>query len=293
MSIRLASTQLLASAILLSAYAGHGIRGDAISGSGGSGPSPLVNDLSLPTDAGKEYRWSVVAPPADGTLVVYEDGSYTYTAPPGTANLTVTYTYRVWQDGADIGTATETIIIGAGSGGDLTVPTMTGSIAVSALTSTSYSISWPAGSDNVAVTSYERSTDGGVTWVDVGNVLSANVSGRTPGTIDAVYVRAKDAAGNVSAPLMAAVTLASVSITTDPLTDYDASVLGLTTIDRVAVLRVTDNALVATRSNVVTDVDGVLVITDAALVPGTRYMVLAYNVANAALMRGAKAYTAA
>lgn len=114
MSIRLASAQLVTPGILLSAYASHGVRGDAVPSTGTHGNSPLFNDLALPADAAKEYRWSIVTPPAVGTLTPYEDGSYSYTPPGGTVNLAVTYTYRLWQDGVDLGTATESIVIGAG-----------------------------------------------------------------------------------------------------------------------------------------------------------------------------------
>lgn len=94
------------------------------------------------------------------------------------------------------------------TGGDTTVPTLTGAITLSALTPTSYTLTHAAGADNVAVTSYELSLDGGTTWADVGNVLTNNVTGRTPGATDQVRYRSKDAAGNVSTPALSlAVTL--------------------------------------------------------------------------------------
>ncbi|MBK9362993.1 MAG: hypothetical protein IPM99_18765 [Rubrivivax sp.] len=116
MSCRVDTAPLLAGACVVSLYAGHGVRGDAIPSTGTHGPSPLYNDLSLPADAAKEHRWGIVTPPATGALVVYEDGSYAYTPPGGTVDLTATYTYRLWQDGVDLGTASESIVIGAGSG---------------------------------------------------------------------------------------------------------------------------------------------------------------------------------
>lgn len=106
---------------------------------------------------------------------------------------------------------------------DTTPPVLTGSIGVTGLSSTGYTLTWPAGTDNVAVTGYQRSLDGGGAWVDVGNVLTANISGRTPGTTDAVRVRARDAAGNVSAPaLAAAVTLLVDSSYPEPVTVPEA-----------------------------------------------------------------------
>lgn len=116
MSCRVDTAPLLAGACVVSLYAGHGVRGDQVPSTGTHGPSPIYNDLALPGDAAKEYRWAIVTPPASGSLVIYEDGSYAYTPPGGTVDLTASYTYRLWQDGTDLGTATESIVIGAGSG---------------------------------------------------------------------------------------------------------------------------------------------------------------------------------
>ncbi len=114
--------------------------------------------------------------------------------------------------------ASHPITEGGGGGIDNTPPLLTGSITVSSVTSTSYTLGWPAASDNDAVAGYERSLDGGGTWLNVGNVLTSAVSGRTPGTTDQVQVRARDAAGNVSTPpLAAAVQLLASADTTAPL----------------------------------------------------------------------------
>lgn len=102
------------------------------------------------------------------------------------------------------------------TGGDTTVPTLTGAVVATAVTQTGYTLTWPAGADNVAVTSYERSLDGGATWTDVGNVLTGAVTGRTPGATDQVRIRAKDAAGNVSTPAL------SLAV---PLDVYKCSIL--------------------------------------------------------------------
>jgi len=130
------------------------------------------------------------------------------------------YTLRVRaKDGAGNTSAAVTATQSTTSAGDSTPPTLTGSITVSSLTSTGYTLSWPAGADNVAVTAYERSIDAGVTWVDVGNVLTTAITGRTPETTDAVRVRAKDAAGNTSAPVLSAsVNLPAASAFSEPVT---------------------------------------------------------------------------
>lgn len=90
-----------------------------------------------------------------------------------------------------------------GAGGDTTVPTLTGSITEVSKTANSISISWPAGTDNVAVTSYEVSNNAGSSYTDVGNVLAHTFTSLTASTLYALRVRAKDAAGNVSTPALA------------------------------------------------------------------------------------------
>lgn len=107
------------------------------------------------------------------------------------------------QKTASIGVTGDTV--------DTTSPTMTGSIASSAITTTSYTINGWGATDNVAVTGYELSLDGGSTYVDIGLVTTRNVTGRTPGATDAVRVRAYDAAGNRATPLSASVTLSAGS----------------------------------------------------------------------------------
>jgi glucose/arabinose dehydrogenase len=88
---------------------------------------------------------------------------------------------------------------GSGSGPDTTAPTAPGNLRVTATTSSSVSVAWDAATDDVGVTGYD------VFNGDV--VLAANVAGTqaTVGNLiaDTTYtftVRAKDAAGNVSAP---------------------------------------------------------------------------------------------
>lgn len=89
------------------------------------------------------------------------------------------------------------------SGADVTPPTLGGSITIGTVTSSSIQASWSAGSDNVAVTSYEVSSNGGGSYSDVGNVLTYTFTGLAPSTSYALRVRAKDAAGNVSSALSA------------------------------------------------------------------------------------------
>ncbi|WP_329790253.1 PQQ-dependent sugar dehydrogenase [Lentzea sp. DG1S-22] len=78
-------------------------------------------------------------------------------------------------------------------------PTTPGTLRPTGATSTSVSIAWGASTDNVAVTGYEIHFDGALKQTADGSATSATVAGLTTGRTYAVKVRAKDAAGNLSA----------------------------------------------------------------------------------------------
>lgn len=84
---------------------------------------------------------------------------------------------------------------------DTTNPTMNGSITVGTKTANSISISYSAASDNVGVTGYEVSSNGGSSWLDNGTSLSYTFLGLSPLTPYDLAVRAKDAAGNRATPI--------------------------------------------------------------------------------------------
>jgi len=161
---------------------------------------------------------------------------------------------------------------------DTTPPTLTGSVTFASITQTSYTASWPAGSDNVAVTGYEYQIGGTAgAWTNAGNSLSAAITGRTAGTTETVYVRAYDAAGNRSTPAISgSVTLASVATATItvgsalyPIKYSSASVLNETGL-LATVLRADTLASVLTVSGVACNA-GVITISNAALTAGTTY----------------------
>lgn len=99
---------------------------------------------------------------------------------------------------------------------DVTAPTLTGSITVSSLTTTSYTLTCPAATDDVAVTGYQYRLDGG-SWVTIaGGARTVGITARTSGATDAVEMRAFDAAPNYSTALSTSVTLSGGSDTTAP-----------------------------------------------------------------------------
>ncbi|MNJ42244.1 Chitinase A1 precursor [compost metagenome] len=98
--------------------------------------------------------------------------------------------------------------LSTGSGGtDTTPPTAPTNLQVTGKTSSSISLSWTASTDNVGVTGYTLSY--GSNEVNVSGT-STTISGLTPNTAYTLTVKARDAAGNVSAPS------SPLSATTDP-----------------------------------------------------------------------------
>lgn len=84
---------------------------------------------------------------------------------------------------------------------DTTPPTMTGTVTVTP-SATSASALCPTASDNVAVTAYEASIDGGSTWPFTSATSTISITGLTASTAYTGRFRAKDAAGNVSTPVL-------------------------------------------------------------------------------------------
>lgn len=83
------------------------------------------------------------------------------------------------------------------SGGDTQAPTAPGSLASSNITASSVNLSWTASSDNVGVTGYDVYRNG-VLLASTAST-SYSVTGLSSNTTYQFYVKAKDAAGNVSA----------------------------------------------------------------------------------------------
>lgn len=80
---------------------------------------------------------------------------------------------------------------------DTQAPTVPSGLSSSAVTSTSFTLSWSASTDNVGVTGYEVFRNG--TSIGTPSGTSINVTGLTAGTSYAMTVRARDAVPNWSA----------------------------------------------------------------------------------------------
>ena len=97
---------------------------------------------------------------------------------------------------------------------DVTAPTAPTALVSSAIAQTSFTLSWTASTDNVGVVSYEVFR--GTTSCGTSASTSLNVTGLTAATAYSMTVKAKDAAGNVSAASTA------LSVTTLTATDTQA-----------------------------------------------------------------------
>jgi len=78
---------------------------------------------------------------------------------------------------------------------DTIPPGAPGNPTFSAITGSSATANWTAASDNVGVTGYRYSLNGGASWTTLGNVLTTNLSGLSLATSYTMLVQARDAAG--------------------------------------------------------------------------------------------------
>jgi len=112
-------------------------------------------------------------------------------------------------------TSREATIYGGGGDPDEQPPTTPGTPTASSVTATSATLNWSASTDDVGVTGYDvyRATGasgGTFTLVSTAGTNTYTASGLTPQTTYRFYVRARDAAGNVSG------NSAAVTLTTPP-----------------------------------------------------------------------------
>ncbi|MCK4662622.1 MAG: endonuclease [Bacteroidales bacterium] len=80
---------------------------------------------------------------------------------------------------------------------DTEAPSIPNGLGSSDVTETTFTLSWNASTDNVAVTAYDVYQDG--SWIGSSANTSYNISGLSAWTTYSMTVKAKDAAGNVSA----------------------------------------------------------------------------------------------
>ncbi|MBD3582231.1 reprolysin-like metallopeptidase [Flavobacterium selenitireducens] len=143
-------------------------------------------DILLSTDGGTNFNTTLLA-------ATPNDGSQTITIPntPGTQNrIMVKGTNHIFFD---MSNANFTI---TGGSSDTTAPSAATNLAASGTTQTSTNLTWTASTDNVGVTGYDVYRNGSL--VGSSATTSYAATGLTAATTYSFYVRAKDAAGNIS-----------------------------------------------------------------------------------------------
>ena len=113
MSLRVDTSSLIANAIVCG-HRGLGVLGDDIPSTGDNGGSFLYNDLSLPSDNGKEICGRITAWPSAGSLFAYEDGSFEFTGAP---DGSYSFAYQLYVDGVASGTGTAYLQVGSVTAG--------------------------------------------------------------------------------------------------------------------------------------------------------------------------------
>lgn len=143
MTFLVSSAPLLSGKFAVRAHSGLGILPANIP-TDGDYPNPLLNDELI---AGHEYAVFVDTPPTNGSVTVYPDGSYLYQA---ASDETDTFTLRVYDDGRDAGTQTQTITtgtFGATAGGG----TLTGTSTITPGSATADGVATGAGLTSASV----------------------------------------------------------------------------------------------------------------------------------------------
>ncbi|MET9506490.1 carbohydrate binding domain-containing protein [Streptomyces sp. NPDC006622] len=212
----------------LSPWTCSGGLGSVVSSPVHSGAKALAGAVSS-SDIAQCAQTVAVQPDTAYTLSGWVRGSYVYlgvdggastwtSSPSAYSRLSVSFTTGAGQTSARIyvhgwyaqGTyqADDISLDGpGGGGGDTQAPSAPTALASTGKTSTSVSLTWNAATDNVGVTAYD-------VYSGTNRVLSvagtgATVSGLSPSTGYTFTVRARDAAGNVSAAS------AAVTVTTN------------------------------------------------------------------------------
>ena len=121
---------------------------------------------------------------------------------PTTAGTSSGLVLRATDTGANTAD-TNSFAIVVSATADVTLPVFTGPVVLESWSNGSVSLSWTAGSDNVGLTGYEASFDGGSSYTSQGLVLDSDIAATLPGNLGTVLVRAFDAASNKSTPAVA------------------------------------------------------------------------------------------
>ncbi|MCB9000531.1 MAG: M4 family metallopeptidase [Bacteroidales bacterium] len=135
---------------------------------------------------------------------VYKNGSLlasttstSYSVTGLTAATTYTFYVKAKDAAGNVSAASSTVSVTTQAASDTEAPTAPTNLAASSITQTTATLSWTASTDNVGVTGYDVYKNGSLLASTTST--SYSVTGLTAATTYTFYVKAKDAAGNVSA----------------------------------------------------------------------------------------------
>jgi hypothetical protein len=191
--------------------------------------------VSGQTSSGFTLNWLAATDNVGVTEYELDGGSGTFVSVGTALTATVTgktaatpYTVRVRARDAAGNYATPLAATATtAAAADTTAPLMTGAIAVSGQTSSGFTLTWPAATDAIGVTSYEVDNGSGA-FVSVATSLTLIVTGKSAAATHTVRVRAKDAAGNYATPLTTTATTLPAADTTAPVMNGDITVSAIT-----------------------------------------------------------------
>lgn len=254
---------------------GGGVLAENLASSGEDGPGFLYESVNLPADNRLEIAGRFTTIPAGLDLTAEEDGELLASA---AVDGTYTTFWQMYVNMVPTGPLTpRTFVFGTGSGGgavDTTPPEMQGVLSYSNLTATSARVSWQAATDDVGVTGYSRTVNG-TSVADIGNTLFTDVA-LLSGTSNTVSISAYDAAGNDSDPLTIEIITPAQTVPTftgELVGDFGqphANMTGWT----ARIYDIQTGQLIASKTNLFTDADGLIAYTEAACVRGTTYDVI-------------------
>jgi chitinase len=134
-----------------------------------------------------------------GTILAGNSTSTSITVSGLTANTAYSFTVKAKDAAGNISAASTALSVTTSAvAGDTTAPTSPTNLASPSKTSTTVNLTWTASTDNVGVTSYDVYR-GGTNLAGNATGTSFTVSGLTASTAYSFTVKAKDAAGNISA----------------------------------------------------------------------------------------------
>ncbi|ESU21827.1 hypothetical protein FCR2A7T_02850 [Flavobacterium cauense R2A-7] len=204
-----------------------------VAGTTANGVNCANVDILISTNGGTTWSTLLAATPNDGTQTI------TVPNTAGTQN-------RIMVKGSnhiffDVSNTNFTITAGTA---DTTAPSAPTSLTASGTTTTTTNLSWTAATDNVGVTGYDVYR--GTTLLGTVATTTYNVTGLTAATAYTFSVKAKDAAGNVSAASNTVnVTTLAVSDTTAPSAPTSLTASGTTqTTTNLSWTAATDNVAV-------------------------------------------------